>query len=105
MEMERKSGNLTYTPWQLFSLTLLRVMVGWHFLYEGLVKIYLPGWSAKSYLQGSSGPLKQVFHAMAGNETILSAVNILNEWGLILVGLADSLGYFQKPVKSRESFY
>ena len=35
------------------SLTILRVAIGWHFLYEGLVKIMNPAWTARPFLEGS----------------------------------------------------
>ena len=31
-------------------LVLLRVAIGWHFLYEGVVKILNPGWTAAGFL-------------------------------------------------------
>ena len=32
----------------LVAITVLRVFVGWHFLYEGLTKLNSAGWSAGS---------------------------------------------------------
>ena len=32
------------------AITLLRILVGWHFLYEGIITAYNPEWSAKGYL-------------------------------------------------------
>ena len=41
MNKEKKIGEKNnYSGWQMFSLTLLRVLIGWHFLYEGLIKVY-----------------------------------------------------------------
>ena len=34
-------------------LTILRLLVGWHFLFEGISKLALPGWSSASYLMES----------------------------------------------------
>ena len=34
-------------------LTILRIFVGWHFLYEGIVKLFNPDWSSASYLMES----------------------------------------------------
>ena len=98
-DMDRTSGYRTYSSWQIFGLTLLRVMVGWHFLYEGLIKLYTPYWSAQSYLQGSSGPLRHVFQGIAANDTLLNIVNFLNVWGLILIGLGLFAGLFSKTCK------
>ena len=88
-----------YSKGQVFSLVFLRVLIGWHLLYEGLVKIYDSGWSAKPYLEGSIGPFASIFHSMAGNESILRIVDLLNIWGLILIGLCLFIGLFSKPCK------
>ncbi len=76
------------------SLVLLRMAVGWHFLYEGLVKAVNPTWSAKTYLLDSGGFLKSVFIAMAQHENMLRLVNQLNIIGLILIGLALVVGLY-----------
>jgi thiosulfate dehydrogenase (quinone) large subunit len=88
-----------YSSWQLFGLTFLRVLIGWHFLYEGLVKLYTPGWTAKGYLLGSVGPLAPIFKSMAKSGPILNIVDFLNEWGLILIGLSLFIGLLSKPAK------
>lgn len=88
-----------YTGRQLFALTSLRVLIGWHFLYEGLVKIYTPGWTAKAYLADSAGPLSGVFNNIVQNETALYVIDFLNEWGLVLIGLALFAGILSKAGK------
>ena len=88
-----------YSNWQIFSLTVLRVLIGWHFLFEGLMKVFTPGWSAKFYLLGSVGPLAPIFKVLASNKTILIVVDNLNEWGLIIIGLGLFIGLFEKPLK------
>ncbi|MBN1338255.1 MAG: DoxX family membrane protein [Bacteroidales bacterium] len=89
----------SYTGWQIFGLTLLRVLIGWHFLYEGLIKIYTPEWSAGPYLSGALGPFAPLFKNIARNEVILSAVDFLNAWGLVLIGLSLFIGFLTKPAK------
>ncbi len=88
-----------YTSLQVTILTILRVMIGWHLLYEGLIKIYSPAWSAESYLKASVGPLSSFFKAMAESEMILQVVNLMNAWGLILIGLCLFIGLFSKIAK------
>ncbi len=44
-------------------LVILRVTIGWHFLYEGVWKITNP-FSAEPFLTQAKGPLAQVFYAM-----------------------------------------
>lgn len=91
--IETKSG---YTTWQVFALTFLRVLIGWHFLYEGLVKLYTPGWTAKGYLLGSVGSFAPIFKGMAKSASMLNVIDILNEWGLVLIGLSLFIGLFSK---------
>ncbi len=79
-----------------FVLTILRVTIGWHFLYEGLTKLLNPEWTAAGYLQSSTGPLAGLYHSLGMNETVLSLVNVMNTWGLILIGLGLFLGLFTR---------
>jgi len=82
----------SYTMIQTVGLTILRVMIGWHFLYEGLIKLSTPAWSAKSYLLASVGPFSPLFKSLAASETMLQISDLLNMWGLILIGLGLFLG-------------
>ena len=61
-----------------------------------LVKIYTPGWTAKAYLANSAGPLSGVFKNFTQNENALYIVDLLNEWGLVLTGLALFAGILSK---------
>ncbi len=90
--MKNTASELRYTPSQLNLLVLLRMAIGWHFLYEGVVKLWNPGWSAGSFLVDSKGLFAGLFQAMAANPSVLEAVDFLNVWGLILVGLGLMLG-------------
>ncbi|MDR1555469.1 MAG: DoxX family membrane protein [Tannerellaceae bacterium] len=73
-------------------LLALRLLIGWHFLYEGLVKVLNPKWTSLGYLMDSQGWFASLFQSMAGNPGTLAVVNFLNEWGLILIGLSLLLG-------------
>jgi len=75
-----------------WTLLALRLAVGWHFLYEGLVKLLYPGWSSQGYLEASTGPLAPLFHWLAASSTRVLIVDQLNIWGLTLLGLALMLG-------------
>jgi len=77
---------------QLWSLFVLRIFIGWHFLYEGLIKLTGPGWSAESYLANTRGIFSGIFHAMASDPSVLKVVDLLNIWGLILIGTALMIG-------------
>ena len=87
---------MQYTNIQRNLLVALRWLIGWHFLYEGIVKLWNPNWSAGGYLNDSAGLFKGLFYWMANNPTILDIVNFLNVWGLILIGLAMILGIFTR---------
>jgi uncharacterized membrane protein YphA (DoxX/SURF4 family) len=75
-----------------FIITLLNITVGWHLLFEGLVKMLVPDWSSLSYLQNSTGPLAFVFKAMADSPLILKVVDLLNIYGLMAIGLLLIIG-------------
>ncbi len=80
---------------QMITVVVLRVLIGWHFLYEGIAKLTSANWSAAGVLLQSRGPLSGFFRAMAV-EPNLSRVNFLNEWGLTLIGLGLIAGCFTR---------
>src|SRR5262245_19428408 len=62
--------------WTRLALVLLRVAIGWHFLFEGLSKLESwyhgpregrPVWSAAGFLSESQGPLAPWFRNFAGH--------------------------------------
>lgn len=85
-----------YTNFQQITLVTLRILIGWHFLYEGMVKIVNPEWSAEMYLKDSKGLFSGIFNWLAANQDFLSVVNQLNMWGLLLIGLALILGLYTR---------
>lgn len=86
-----KSVNL-----QKFTLILLRLMIGWHFMYEGGIKLLNPGWTSRSYLLDSAWIFKGAFEWLANSGNALAVVDTLNAWGLLLIGLALILGIFTR---------
>jgi len=88
--------NFGYTKGQLSILVLLRVLIGWHFLYEGIVKVLNPNWSSLGYLMDSQGFLSGFFHSLASNPNVLQVVDYLNMYGLLAIGLGLILGCFTK---------
>ena len=87
---------MQYSTWQLTWLVVLRVIIGWHFLYEGMVKVINPNWSSVSYLLDSIGIFKGMFYSIAANPNILKVADFLNIWGLIAIGLGLILGAFSR---------
>lgn len=88
--------NLTagsrYSNGQIAALFLLRLSIGWHFLYEGVVKLWNPNWSAAPYLADSGGWFADMFQNIASSPATMEVVNVLNVWGLVLVGMGLLLG-------------
>ena len=85
-----------FTKAQFWVLVILRVIIGWHFLYEGLVKFANPNWSSVGYLLDSEGFLKGFYYFLASSPEILKIVDLLNIWGLILIGLGLMIGAFSR---------
>ncbi len=83
------------SKFQQWALMVLRIIIGWHLLNEGLVKL-TGEWSAESFLMGSQGLLSRLFQWMASQPAVLEIVNFLNVWGLILIGLGLILGLFAR---------
>lgn len=81
---------------QLSLLIVLRIFIGWHFLYEGMVKVLNPNWTAIDYLMDSQGMFRSVFNNIAGNAGLMNYVDFLNEWALVLIGLGLLLGCFTR---------
>lgn len=89
---EQKLYSRAQTLW----LVALRLLIGWHFLYEGLVKIFNSNWTAYPYLMDSQGIFADWFYALAENPSLLSIANFINVYGLILIGLGLMLGCFSR---------
>jgi thiosulfate dehydrogenase [quinone] large subunit len=84
-------------------LILLRTLIGWHFAWEGLVKLWwpswsrggwpLPHWSAAGFLQNATGPLTDSFRALGGSSW-MPVLDVLVAVALLLTGLSLMLGLF-----------
>ncbi len=81
-----------WTRFQSIALVTLRILIGWHFLYEGLAKLVNPYWTSAGYLAESKWWFSGLFISMATSPTVLTMVDYINVWGLILVGACLILG-------------
>jgi uncharacterized membrane protein YphA (DoxX/SURF4 family) len=90
------SNRLNYLS--LWVLSILRIAIGWHFLYEGIEKLTTSGWTSASYLLESRWVFSGFFHWIAIHPGVLQVVDMVNIWGLILVGLGLMLGIFSRYV-------
>jgi len=81
---------------QMWGLVVLRVAIGWHLLYEGIVKLLMPNWTSAAYLEISRWIFGGFFQWIASTPSLLKVVDLVNIWGLILIGLALMLGFFTR---------
>lgn len=77
------------------TIILMRILIGWHFLYEGVIKLYNPEWTSFGYLATAQGPFQSIFTAIA-NEPYIGIADGLNKFALVFVGITFLLGIFEK---------
>jgi thiosulfate dehydrogenase [quinone] large subunit len=82
---------------QVGLLVALRFLIGWHLLYEGIVKLLNPEWSAYAFLQNSQWIFAGIADWITSSAAVLSAVDQMNSLGLVAIGLALVLGLFTRP--------
>lgn len=87
-----ESGGQAYTKFQTGALVALRILIGWHFCYEGLAKLTSTYWTSAGYLAESRWFLHGTLLKVAASPSGVTAVDVLNEWGLLLIGLGLMLG-------------
>ena len=85
-----------YSHYQLVSLSLLRILVGWHLLYEGMAKLANSNWTSAAYLLDSKWLFSGLAEWMVTNPGLLSLVDTLNIWGLTLIGLSLMFGLMSR---------
>ena len=88
--------NLNQINWNKLVISILRMAIGWHFLYEGVTKLFIANWSSYSYLANSTGPIAGFYQWMASSQEILKVIDIINIFGLILIGTALFIGIFSR---------
>ena len=84
------------TKLQLYFLVALRIIIGWHFLYEGISKLLTPNWTSAGFLSLSNWIFAPLFHWIAETPNVLQIVDFLNIWGLIFIGAGLFLGLFTR---------
>src|SRR5512143_3746834 len=68
-------------------LTLLRIAIGWHLLYEGHAKFLSGTWTSAGYLEASRWLLGDAFQWMAAPPGVIALVDAVNIGGHIVIGL------------------
>jgi thiosulfate dehydrogenase [quinone] large subunit len=86
-----------YTRFQLSALVTLRLLIGWHFFYEGLAKLVNPYWTSAEYIDQASWLFAGVFRKIAASPGAVTVVDALNVWGLTAIGLALIVGFLARP--------
>jgi thiosulfate dehydrogenase (quinone) large subunit len=89
-----ENGTLARGP--MIAITVLRVLVGWHFLYEGITKVTASSWTAAGYMKAARGPFADFFRWIAGQPNLLDNANLVTMYGLTIVGLLLVLGLFTR---------
>ena len=54
-------------------LTLLRIAIGWHFLYEGHAKFFSSTWTSAGYLEASRWIFGGAFQWMASHPAVIAS--------------------------------
>lgn len=69
---------------------LLRLSLGWIFLYSAVTKISNPIWTGEGFLKNAS--TFSALYQWLTSPSILPAINFINEWGQLLLGISLILG-------------
>jgi len=88
--------NNSYSTLQIATLVILRLVIGWHILYEGIAKLLNPNWSSIGFLSESKWIFSDFANWIISNPGVLKTVDFLNTWGLIAIGTALMLGIFMR---------
>lgn len=87
---------MKYSLTQLIVLIILRVVIGYHFLYEGVDKLFQETWTSAPFLLQANWIFKESFHEIANNQTLLQISDLLNIWGQILIGISLIIGMYSR---------
>jgi len=90
------TNNDAYSGSQLIGLVILRILIGWHFLYEGISKLVNPYWSSAAYLLDSKWIFSSLAERIVANPTLLGFTDSVNMWGLTIIGLSLILGFMSR---------
>lgn len=88
--------GMTFSRGPMIAITVLRVVIGWHFLYEGLAKLTAASWTSAGYLRQARGPFADFFRGLAANPDQLANADMVTMWGLTIVGACLMLGLFTR---------
>jgi thiosulfate dehydrogenase [quinone] large subunit len=85
-----------YTNLQLTTLVVLRLLIGWHLLFEGISKLLANNWSSALFLRESQWIMSGFANWIISHSDVLKVVDFLNTWGLIAIGAGLIVGLFSR---------
>lgn len=88
--------SVQYSKIQITVLTVLRLILGYHFLYEGIDKVFNPDWTSGGFLIQANWLFQDLFHTIANTPSVLAVIDVFNIYGQILIGLSLILGLYSK---------
>ena len=89
---EEKIIKRTFMSGKKISVVLLQIGLGWLLFYSGITKILDPSWTSKGYIENAK-TFSGLYDFFA-SPSILPIVDLLNEWGLTIIGIALLTGLF-----------
>ncbi len=90
------NSSISLTDIQLYVLVALRVLIGWHILYEGIAKLISPYWSSAAFLLDSKWIFSGLAKTIVSNPVFLTISDYGNMWGLTIIGFLLMIGLFNR---------
>ena len=90
------SSTSAFSGIKVYALAILRIVIGWHFLFEGISKLFTPSWTSADFLLLSNWIFAGFFHWIAGNAALLGIADVVVTWSLIIIGLSLILGLLDR---------
>lgn len=83
-------------PLQSITLVILRIAIGWHFCFEGIVKLMKDSWTSSGYLANATGPFAFIFAAIPQYPSLLYFTDQATIWILTIGGFCLMIGLFTR---------
>ena len=71
-QTHKLTSSIIVNNHQLYGLVTLRVLIGWHILYEGVSKLINPYWSSAAYLLDSKWIFSGLAKTIVSNPTLIT---------------------------------
>ena len=87
-------NKFSYLKIQTTVLLSLSLVVGYHYFYEGIDKLFSSNWSSAPFLLQANWVFSDILQYLASSQTLLNVVDTLNIWGQILLGISLVIGLY-----------